>query len=116
MSVKRDAARCWAKKLANSTVGDFKNHILEEPNLTIDTLDPANDTNDKILFYERVRRVMIAKTIKGMLKVAALATLNLNKKHWTWYDGDEEFEDGTTMLKYLFLEINPSTIISMEKH
>ena len=59
---------------------------------------------------------MIAKTIKGMLKAAAMATLNLNKKHQTWYNGDEEFEGGPTMLKYLFLKTNLSTIISMEKY
>ena len=95
---------------------DFKEHVLEHPNLKIDQLDPTNDPNDKVLFYERVIHVMIAKTIKGMLKVAVLATLNLDKKHLTWYDGDEEFEDGPIILKYLFLEINPSTIISMEKY
>ena len=59
----------------------FKKHVLKHPKLKIDKLDPANDTDDKVLFYERVRRVMIAKAIKGMLKAAALATLNLNKKH-----------------------------------
>ena len=58
---------------------------------------------------------MIARTIRGMLKDASLATLNLNKKHWTWIDGDDEHEDGPTMLKYLFLEVNPSTVISILK-
>lgn len=81
---------------------DFKEHVLEHPNLKIDQLDPTNDPNDKVLFYERVIHVMIAKTIKGMLKVAALATLNLNKKHWTWYDDDEEFEDDLLCLNICF--------------
>ena len=82
-SVQRDASRCWGKKVDQADDDDFKKHVLEHPNLKIDKLDPANDPDDKVLFYERVRRVMIAKTIKGMLKVAALATLNLNKNDWT---------------------------------
>ena len=59
---------------------------------------------------------MIAKTIIGILKNAAIMTLSLNKKHWTWKDGDEEYDNGPTMLKFLFLDLDPSTTINLEKY
>ena len=52
--------------------------------MNIVVIDPNTNAADKVLFYERTRRVMIAKTIIGVLKDAAIMTLSLNKKHWTW--------------------------------
>ena len=115
-SVKRDAARCWAKKTDASDENDFVNYILKPDQMDIAAIDPNTSASDKVLFYERTRRVMIAKTIIGILKDAAIMTLSLNKKHWTWKDGDEEYEDGPTMLKYLFLDLDPSTTINLEKY
>ena len=115
-SVKRDAARCWAKKTDASNEKDFMDYILKPEQMQIATIDPNVSNTDKVLFYERTRRVMIAKTITGILKDVAIMTLSLNKKHWTWKDGDEEYEDGPTMLKFLFLDLDPSTTINLEKY
>ena len=38
---------------------DFKKHVLEHPDLKIDKLDPANDPDDKVLFYKRVKHVIV---------------------------------------------------------
>ena len=115
-SVKRDAARCWAKKTDATDAKDFEDHILRPDQMQIAPIDPNTSNTDKVLFYERTRRVMIAKTIIGILKDAAIMTLSINKKHWTWKDGDEEYEDGPTMLKFLFLDLDPSTTINLEKY
>ena len=82
-SVKRDAARCWAKKTDATDANDFINYILKPDQMDIAAIDPNTSATDKVLFYERTRRVMIAKTIIGILKDAAVMTLSLNKKHWT---------------------------------
>ena len=115
-SVKRAVAKCWAKRNTQSTTADFDNHILQYPHLTVSSTDPGNVPGDDAVFYERTCRVMIARIIRGMLKDASLATLNLNRKNWTWIDGDDEHEDGPRMLKYLFLEVNLSTVISILKY
>ena len=62
---------------------------MEHPNLKIASIDFGNDTDDNNLFCVRTRCLMIAKTIKGILKGAAVRTLNLNKRYCTWIDGDE---------------------------
>ena len=115
-SVLRAPAKCWANKIAQSTPADFKDQILKYPNLTLSPIDPDAPPNDKGTFFERTCRVIIARTVRRMLKDASLATLNLNKKQWTWIDNDNEHEDVPTMLKFLFLEVNPSTVISILKY
>ena len=82
-SIKKDGSRCWGKKIDQLTDDDFNKYGMKYPKFGIVKLDPDKDADDKVLFYERVRCVMIVKTIKGMLEDAALATLNLNKTHWT---------------------------------
>ena len=52
--------------------------------LLANDLDPANDTNDLKLFYERVRRTMIAKAILGMLKPTAVTTIMYKKDIFRW--------------------------------
>ena len=91
-------------------------YILKPDQMKIASIDPNNDNAHKILFYERTRRVMIAKTIIGILKNSAIMTLSLNKKHLTWKDGNEEHEDSPIMLKFLFLDLDPSTTINLEKY
>ena len=59
---------------------------------------------------------MITRTIRGKLNDASLVSLNLNQTNWIWIGGDNEHEDGPITLKYLFLEVNPSTIISILKY
>ena len=61
---------------------------MEHLHLIIVTVDPAKDTSDKGIFYGRMKQVLITKTIEGMIKDAALVTLNLIKRHWTWVEGD----------------------------
>jgi hypothetical protein len=78
-SVKRDAARCWAKKTDATDAKDFEDHILRPDQMQIAPIDPNTSNTDKVLFYERTRRVMIAKTIIGILKDAAIMTLSINK-------------------------------------
>lgn len=114
--MKRTKAKCWAKRNVQSTTADFDSHILQYPHLTVSSIDTSNLPGNDVIFYERTCRVMIARTIRGMLKDTSLATLNLNRKNWTWIDGYDEHEDGPTMLKYLFLEVNPSTVISILKY
>ena len=60
--------------------------------------------------------VCTPKTIRSILKDVCLATLNLKKIQWTWIDGYDKHEDVPTMLKFLFLEVNPSTVISILKY
>ena len=78
-SVKRDAARCLAKKTDARDEKDFMDYILKSNQMNIAAIDPNTSNTDKVLFYERTRRVMIAKTIIGILKDAAIMTLSLNK-------------------------------------
>ena len=78
---------------------DFLDYLLPPEKMKIAPINWNTNSDDKVLFYERTRRVMIAKTILSILKDASITTLGLNKKYWTWKDGDEEYEDGTTMLK-----------------
>ena len=72
-----------AKRFSVSNPADFYSHILKYPHLVVSSIDPGNVTGDEGIFYERIRGVMIARTIRGMSKDISLAIFNLNMKHWT---------------------------------
>ena len=111
LSVQREAARCW---------GGYDTKITPLPPLpskkVVKILDYTKD-EDKALFYEQIRRTMVAKTIFGMLKPSAYQTIMLKKDEfsWTTVDGIIKY-DGPTILKLIFLEINPSTKISLQDY
>ena len=60
---------------------------------------------------------MVAKTIFGMLKPSAYQTMMLKKDEFSWTTVDVIVKyDGPTILKLIFLEVNPSTKISLQDY
>ena len=83
-SVRIAAAECWGTYDMNTSP-----RAKIPTKLLANDLDPANDINDLKLFYERVRRTMIAKAILGMLKPTAVTTI-MHKR--TSLDGQTQME------------------------
>ena len=85
--------------------------------LVVNTLDSAAVPADKVKFYERVRITMIAKAILGMLKPNAVTTIMHKNKLSRYIDSDgNTHDDGPTLLKLIFLEVNPATRVSLQNH
>ena len=62
------AYRTWGSKTATVADPVPKDHVICD-------LDPANDQDDKKTFFRRVKSRMIAKRIKGYLKLSDWNTL-----------------------------------------
>ena len=111
-SVRMAAAACWGTYDLTATP-----RVAIPTALNAKVLDPASSPSDLKLFYERVRRTMIAKAILGMLKPAAVVTIMHKKKLFRWTDTDgDTHDDGPTLLKLIFLEVNPATKVSLQSH
>ena len=60
---------------------------------------------------------MITKSILGTFKHSAINTLMLKKDLFRWKDSNGDiYDDDPTMLKLIFLEVNPATKISLQFH
>ena len=107
-SVMKAASTCWAKE-------DYsydKDKHLPVQNI-VATLNP-NDPDDVVLHYERTRRIMIAKALLGMFKSGALNTIMLKKKLFQYKTAAHKvYEDGPTILKFIFMEASPATRTSL---
>ena len=87
-SVRITAAECWGTYDMNPSP-----RVKIPTKLLANDLDPANDTNDLKLLYERVQRTMIAKAILGMLKPAVVITIMHNEDIFRWTDTDGDTHD-----------------------
>ena len=109
-SVRILAAECW---------GNYNSLTLPRlslpSTLTIKELDPSSIPADKTLFFERVRRTLVAKSIMRALKALAVNTIMLKKQYFRWTDlSGDTHDDGPTLLKLIFLEVNPATKIYLQ--
>lgn len=78
------------------------------------TIDPANNNDDKVIFYKRVRANLIGLRIIGSLTPSALASLKLKESTYLWIsDTGEEFYDGPTMLQICVEKVNPNTRVGV---
>ena len=60
---------------------------------------------------------MVAKSILGALKPSAVNTIMLKKQYFRWTDSSgDTHDDCPNLLKLFFLEVNPSTKISLQHH
>ena len=111
-TVRMHAAACWGTYNLTATT----RAAIPTSQKAVD-LDPATKPADLKLFYERTRRTMIAKAILGMLKPSAKVTIMLKKDIFRWTDTDgDTHDDGPTLLKLIFLEVNPATKVSLQTH
>ena len=69
-----EAAACWGTYSCTNIP-----RSTPPTTLTILDLNPDTVISDRALFYERVRRTMIAKSILGTFKHSAINTLMLKK-------------------------------------
>ena len=77
-------------------------------------IDPANDADDKKMYYNRVRLNMIGERLRGILTEKAWTQLlnKSNKFKWTEADGSTIL-DGCTMLMILVTESKPTTRVGI---
>lgn len=77
-------------------------------------IDPANDPNDRPIFYQRVRLTMIGQFILGLFSKAALNTIVMKKHLYTWRSTNGDvYLDGALMLQIIMDHINPSTRVGV---
>ena len=78
-------------------------------------LDPANDADDKKLFYERVDANVVTEWIPQVLDDVSYSTLLLSMDEFTFVDtnGSQTFE-GTIMLKKVLDELDPCVVVGVE--
>ena len=69
-----EAAACWGTYITTATPRPSL-----PSTLTVLDLDPDTVVSDRTLFYEQVRRTMIAKSILDTFKHSAINTLMLKK-------------------------------------
>jgi hypothetical protein len=78
------------------------------------SIDPANNDDDKVIFYKRVRANLIGLRIIGSLTATSLASLKLKESIYLWIsDTGEEFYDGPTMLQICVEKVNPNTRVGV---
>lgn len=80
-------------------------------------IDPANEPNDREVFYDRVRSNVINKFLDNTLDPTTLDNLRLSSDLFSFTDGHGEIkEDGPTKLYLLLKAQDPSTIVNIENH
>lgn len=105
--VKQQALKLWGNK--NATLDTPFPGVLEVQNL-----DPANDENDRKLYFLQVRSRMIAKRIEGSITPASWNSLLQKSKDFAWMRSNGNIEyDGPTMLKIIIATINPTTRVGV---
>ena len=84
-------------------------------NFTVETLSPATDTGDIVIFYRRTKSAMISKRIKSSITTSSWESLMIHKENISWTSattGEVKF-DGPTMLYILVSALNPSTRVGV---
>ena len=84
-------------------------------NFIIETLSPATDTGDIIIFHRRTKSAMISKGIKGSIITSSWKFLILRKDKFSWTSTttDEVNFDGPTMLYPLVSTLNLLTRVGI---
>ena len=84
-------------------------------NFTIETLSPATDTGDIIIFHRRTKSAMISKRIKGSITTSSWKSLILRKDKFSWTSTttNEVNFDGPTMIYFLVSTLNLSTRVGV---
>ncbi len=79
-------------------------------------IDPESTAADRPIFYSRVDSAVVAKLIENCLTPAGWADLMLCKDQFSFVDQTtgEIFFDGPTMLKLIYLKVDPDTLVGME--
>ena len=84
-------------------------------NFTIESLNPATDAGDIIIFHCRTKSSMISKRIKSNITNSSWKSLMIHKDKFSWTSattGEVKF-DGPTMLYVLVSTLNPSTRVGV---
>ena len=103
---KEEETRTWLK-LDHKNGGAYT-HIQKG------TFNPANDGDDKLMFFWRVRSKMIAKRIEISLTSALCKVMLGKRKHFTWMGGNDVVSyNGPTMLQLIVSTVNPSTCVGI---
>ncbi len=77
-------------------------------NPTMFDIDPANNANDRPVFYKRVRANMIGLRIYNSLAKSSLTELKLKSHLFTWRSTTGEvFYDGVVMLYLILTKVTP---------
>jgi hypothetical protein len=80
-------------------------------------LDPANNANDRSVFYSRVHFSVVAQTISNSLDARSLETLELEREKLIFYETNGIIKkDGPTQLYCLLKLMDPSTAVNIENH
>jgi hypothetical protein len=83
----------------------------------VHAIDPANNENDRAIFYDRVNAAVVAQCLSNTLTPTALKNLDLKKHLFTFQDAEGNLkQDGPTMLLLLLLKADPSTNVGIENH
>ena len=89
---------------------------LPEAPFIVTTLNPANDDNDKKLFYSWVISQVVSELIKNILTNAEYFKLMLKNNMFTFQDDTtvNEIIDGLCLLKLLFGRIDPNVVVGVK--
>ncbi len=82
---------------------------------TAQDINPENNNNDKMTFYDQVDGSVLAKLIENVLTASGYQDLLLQQDSFSFVDASshEIHYDGLTMSKILLLQIDPCIIIGM---
>ena len=101
-----EAARTWFKH-------DHKNDDPYTHTLMV-AFDPDTDSDDKLMFFCRVRSKMIAKRTKSSLSSASWKVLFGKRKHYTWAGSNGVASyNSPKMLQLIISTINSSTRVGI---
>ena len=100
------AYRTWGSKTATVADPVPNDHVICD-------LDAASDQDDKKTFFRRVKSRMIAKRIKGYLKLSDWNTLKNQADKFTWTSAEGDEYDGPTMLWILINVVNPEIKVTV---
>ncbi len=98
-----------------ATAVTYPTPVLDGPYAARD-IDPENTAPDRIVFYSRVDSAVVAKLIENSLTPLGWSDLMLYKDKFSYVDQatGEILFDGPTMLKLIYLKVDPDTLVGME--
>ena len=93
---------------------DAPSPVVPVGDLVMYDIDPANENQDRPVFYARVRANIIGLRLLGSLNKSSRASLKLRENMYLWKTTEGEvFYDGPTMLQICIEKINPNTRVGV---
>ncbi len=90
--------------------------IPKEGEFEIRELDPENNDDDKLVFYNRVHGNVVSTLVQNMMTTTAWDELTLHKERFSFKDltTGEWSIDGPCLVKTMLMKIDPDTMVGLE--